>query len=46
MGVNQAQFYALVEALQAAMERRRIPFSSQNRLLAVLAPMHRDVITR
>jgi hemoglobin len=46
MGVNQAQFYALVEALQAAMERRRIPFASQNRLLAVLAPMHRDIITR
>ncbi|MGG5891174.1 group I truncated hemoglobin [Falsiroseomonas sp. HC035] len=46
MGVNQAQFYALVEALQAAMEQRRIPFASQNRLLAVLAPMHRDIITR
>lgn len=46
MGVTEAQFYALVEALQAAMERRGIPFASQNRLLAVLAPMHRDIIAR
>lgn len=46
MGISQAQFFALIEALQVSMERRRIPFASQNRLLAVLAPMHRDVITR
>ncbi len=46
MGVNQAHFYALVEALQLAMSRLGIPFRSQNKLLAVLAPMHRDIITR
>jgi hemoglobin len=46
MGVNQAHFYALVEALQIAMSRQGIPFRSQNKLLAVLAPMHRDIITR
>jgi hemoglobin len=46
MGVNQAHFFALVEALQIAMDRRGIPFRAQNRLLAVLAPMSRDIITR
>jgi hemoglobin len=46
MGVNQAHFYALVEALQVAMSRQGIPFRSQNKLLAVLAPMNRDIITR
>jgi hemoglobin len=46
MGVNQGQFYALVEALQIAMAQQGIPFRSQNKLLSVLAPMHRDIITR
>lgn len=44
--IDRADFNALVEALQLAMNRRGIPFRSQNRLLAVLAPMHREVITR
>ena len=44
--IDRADFNALVEALQIAMDRRGIPFRSQNKLLAVLAPMHREVITR
>jgi hemoglobin len=28
------------------MDRRGLPFPVQNRLLARLAPMHRDVITQ
>lgn len=44
--IDRADFNALVEALQIAMNRRGIPFRSQNKLLAVLAPMHREVITR
>jgi hemoglobin len=44
--IDRADFNALVEDLQIAMERRKIPFSSQNKLLAVLAPMHREVINR
>ena len=46
MGVNNAHFLQLVDALQLAMNARGIPFRSQNQLLAVLAPMHRDIITR
>ena len=46
MTVGEADFNALVEDLQIAMDRKGIPFRSQNKLLAVLAPMHREVITR
>lgn len=46
MGVNTASFYALVEALQKAMNKHDVPFAAQNRLVAALAPMHRDVITK
>lgn len=44
--VTTAQFNALVEDLQTAMDRRGIPFATQNRLLALLAPMHRDIVQR
>lgn len=42
---TRAQFNALVEVLQLSMEARGIPFTRQNQMLALLAPMHRDVIT-
>ena len=42
--VRKADFNALVEVLQQAMDAQRIPFATQNRLLARLAPMHRDII--
>lgn len=45
MDINKGDFNALVEALQRAMDAQGIPFSQQNRLLALLAPMHRDIIT-
>lgn len=45
-GVTTAEFNALVEVLQAAMTREGVPFSAQNRLLAKLAPMKRDTVTR
>ena len=44
--LNHAHFNALVEDLQAAMEMNRVPSRVQNRLLARLAPMHRDVVTK
>ncbi len=44
--IDRADFNALVEALQVAMNRRKIPFRSQNKLIAILAPMHREVINR
>ena len=46
LGIRKADFNALVEVLQVAMDARGIPFHTQNRLLALLAPMHRDIITR
>jgi len=45
MNIRRAQFNALVEDLQQAMDQEGIPFRQQNRLLAILAPMYRDVVT-
>ncbi|MDY7573241.1 group 1 truncated hemoglobin [Actimicrobium sp. CCI2.3] len=46
LNITVAQFYALVEDLQIAMERHGIASRVQNKLLAGLAPMQRDVVTR
>ena len=43
--LTHAHFNALVEILQVAMDREKIPFRTQNKLMAILAPMHRDVVT-
>jgi hemoglobin len=32
--------------LQLAMDKQGVPFRAQNKLLAKLAPMHREIITR
>jgi len=42
--VTKSNFNALVEVLQQSMDAQGIPFSAQNKLLARLAPMHRDII--
>jgi hemoglobin len=44
--LTNADFNALVEDLQAGMDKAGIPFSTQNRLLARLAPMQHDVVTK
>jgi len=41
-----ANFNALVEDLQAAMDKLSIPFPVQNRFLARLAPMQHQVVTK
>jgi hemoglobin len=46
LNITSAQFYALVEDLQIAMQRNGISTPIQNQLLAKLAPMHRDVVTK
>jgi hemoglobin len=43
MGINRNNFNALVEDLQWAMKKQGIPFRAQNKLLAQLAPMHREI---
>lgn len=46
LGLTTLHFNALVEDLQTAMDETGIPFRTQNRLLALLAPMHRDVVEK
>ncbi len=43
MKVNREGFNALVEQFQFAMDKHKVPFSAQNKLLAKLAPMYRDI---
>lgn len=43
--IRKSDFNALVEVLQQSMDAQGIAFREQNRLLALLAPMHRDTIT-
>ena len=44
MDITKSNFNALVEVLQQSMDAQGIPFTTQNKLLAKLAPMHRDII--
>jgi hemoglobin len=46
LGLQNADFNALVEHLQAAMDREKVPFRVQNRFLAKLAPMQRTTVER
>jgi hemoglobin len=45
-GLQASDMNALVENLQRAMDKEGVPFGAQNRLLAILAPMKRDVVER
>jgi len=42
--VTKGDFNALVEVLQQSMDAQGIGFGTQNKLLARLAPMHREII--
>lgn len=44
--LTNAHFNALVEDLQWAMDKNGIAARTQNRLLALLAPMQRETVTR
>ncbi len=46
LGIQKADFNALVENLQKAMDTNGVPFSAQNKLLAALAPQHRDIVEK
>ena len=46
LGLQPADMGALVENLQVAMSEEGVAFPDQNRFLAKLAPMRRDVVTR
>ena len=44
LAIDEGEFNALVEDLIDAMEAHQVPVSAQNRLLARLAPMRRQII--
>lgn len=45
-GITNREFNALVENLQLSMNAEGVPFRAQNKLLAKLAPMQKDIVTR
>jgi len=45
LNLTSLHFNALVENMQKAMNDNDVSFSTQNQLLAILAPMHRDIVT-
>lgn len=44
LDIKKSEFNALVACLRTAMSKHSVPVRSQNKLLALLAPMHRDVV--
>ena len=46
LGLQVADFNALVEHLQDAMDAEGVPFAAQNRLISKLAPMKRAMVKR
>jgi hemoglobin len=44
--LHDRHFNALVEDMQNAMDKAGVPFHTQNRLLALLAPMQRDIVSK
>lgn len=46
LGLQVADFNALVDNLQASMRQEKVAYRAQNRLLAKLAPMKRTTVVR
>ena len=46
LNLTNLHFNAVVEDLQKGMDDAGVPFATQNRLLAILAPMQRDIVTK
>ena len=46
LGIDAAMFNVVVADLMQAMESTDTPVAARNELLAMLAPMYRDVVTR
>jgi hemoglobin len=46
LGLDNADFNAVVEDLQTALDKNDIAFATQNRFLARLAPMQHDIVTK
>jgi hemoglobin len=46
MDIGKGDFNALVAVLQQSMDAKGIAFAAQNVMLARLAPMHREIVTK
>ncbi len=46
LNIRQGEFYAMVEALRAALDANGVGEREKNELLRLLAPIKRDVVTR
>jgi hemoglobin len=46
LNINNAEFNSLAEDLYMALDRAGIPYRLQNKLMALLAPMQHDIVTR
>ena len=46
MGLRNADFNALAEDLQVSMDKNGVPNRAQNKLLAKLAPMEKQIVTK
>jgi hemoglobin len=46
MGLHEADFNALAEDLQKSMDKNSVPTQAQNKLLAKLAPMEHEIVTK
>ncbi|HEX7645286.1 MAG TPA: group 1 truncated hemoglobin [Burkholderiaceae bacterium] len=46
MGLHNADFNALAEDLQKAMDQNHVPARAQNKLLGKLAPMEKQIVTK
>lgn len=44
LNINNAQFNALAEDLYIAFEHEHVPYRVQNKVMALLAPMQKDVV--
>ncbi|HKT74242.1 MAG TPA: group 1 truncated hemoglobin [Steroidobacteraceae bacterium] len=44
LNISDAQFNALAEDLYEAFDRVHVPYRLQNRVIAMLAPMERDIV--
>ena len=46
MGVTNAQFNAIAENLYVALEKNGVPYRTQNQIMAMLAPMQRQIVIK
>jgi hemoglobin len=44
LNINNAQFNALAEDLYAAFDHEHVPYRVQNQVMALLAPMEKDIV--